>query len=343
MPSLLQQTFRPNGVVVFLSDFGIDNDAVAVCKGVMLEIDPTLRIIDLTHGVEPFRVREGAIYLDEAADYYPPGTVFVGVVDPGVGTARRALVLLTADSLVVVAPDNGLASLLARDHGVAGVWEIANPTFARPTRSTTFDGRDLFAPTAARLASGRAAPAEAGPAMIGMVRLAVPEPEPAPGIVRGIVLLIDEPYGNVWTNMRREDLLAALGRVPARLRVRMAGRNFRVPLARTFGDVPEGMDLAYFNSRDQLSPPTASRWTISWKWRPENERRRGLLLRLLHEPRRPGGGAPGAGALGTGVRGGIRPADRPAGQPGAAGERARVGCPLRGHPRGAGAALRACP
>jgi S-adenosylmethionine hydrolase len=89
--------------------------------------------------------------------------------------------------------------------------------------------------------------------MIGMVRLAVPEPEPAPGIVRGIVLLIDEPYGNVWTNMRREDLLAALGRVPARLRVRMAGRNFRVPLARTFGDVPEGMDLAYFNSRDQLS------------------------------------------------------------------------------------------
>jgi S-adenosylmethionine hydrolase len=203
--------------------------------------------------VEPFHVREGAIYLGAAADCYPRGTVFVGVVDPGVGTSRRALVLLTADSLVVVAPDNGLASLVARDHGVAGAWEIANPAFQRVIRSTTFDGRDLFSPTAARLASGRAAPAEAGPAVTDMILLPFPEPRIEPGYLRGVVLLIDEPYGNVWTNIRREDVMSALGRIPARLRVRLGEQGFTVPLTRTFGDVPEGADLAYFNSRDQLS------------------------------------------------------------------------------------------
>ncbi len=245
--------FEPNGLVVFLSDFGVKADAVAICKGVMLSHDRELRIIDLTHGVDPFNVREAAFYLNEAVKYFPPGTVFVGVVDPGVGTNRRAIVLETEDKRLVVAPDNGLASLVARDHGIKGVWEVTNSRFMRPNRSSTFDGRDLFAPSAAVLASGKFAPEDAGAAVEKLVRLDFPVPQVAADRVRGIVLVVGEPYGNVWTNIGRSDVRKAFPQLPKRIRARIGDADLTLPLASTFADVPRGEALAYFNSRDHLS------------------------------------------------------------------------------------------
>ncbi len=245
--------FEPNGLIVFLSDFGVKADAVAICKGVMLSHDRELRIIDLTHEVGPFNVREAAFYLNEAVEYFPPGTVFVGVVDPGVGTNRRAIVLETEDQRLIVAPDNGLAWLVARDHAIKGVWEITNSRFMRPSRSSTFDGRDLFAPSAALLASGKFAPEDAGPALEQLVRLDFPVPQVAADRVRGIVLLIGEPYGNVWTNIERSHMRKAFPQLPKRIRARVGDVDLTLPLASTFGEVPRGEALAYFNSRDHLS------------------------------------------------------------------------------------------
>ncbi len=247
------RAFEPNGLVVFLSDFGIKADAVAICKGVMLSLDRELRIIDLTHEVEPFNVREAAIYLNEAAKYFPAGTVFVAVVDPGVGTQRRAIVLESEDKLLIVAPDNGLTSLVARDHGIKGAWEVTNSGFMRPNRSSTFDGRDLFAPSAALLASGKVDPRDAGAVVEELARLDIPVAQVAPDRVQGIVLLIGEPYGNVWTNIGRSHIRKAFPEPPKRIQASIGGTKLTLPLASTFAEVPRGEALAYFNSRDHLS------------------------------------------------------------------------------------------
>src|SRR5512143_59601 len=141
--------------VVFLSDFGTRDDAVAICKGVMLEIEPSLRLIDLTHEVTPFSIRDGARLLADTADHYPSGTVFVAVIDPGVGSERKAMIARTKRGQTFVLPDNGLVTLVADRQGLIGAREIANPRWMRPSgRSSTFHGRDVFAPAAAHAAKG---------------------------------------------------------------------------------------------------------------------------------------------------------------------------------------------
>lgn len=256
--------------LLFLTDFGVRDDAVAICKGVMLGIDPDLRIVDLTHDVTAFDVREGAFYLAQTAPYYPPGTVFVGVVDPGVGTERRAIVLQTERGQLFVGPDNGLLSLVAAEQGVAGIWQVTNPKFMLPSPSSTFHGRDIFAPCGAWLASGRP-PAEVGPKIEQMQSLDIEPARREADRLFGEVMMLDKAYGNVWTNLPRsivEELLASRRQgAPAgttstpRLRVTFSsasteaadGAALVVPLVATFGDVQEGAELAYFNSRDQLS------------------------------------------------------------------------------------------
>ena len=245
--------FVPNRTVVFLSDFGTRGDAVGICKGVMLSHDLGLRIVDLTHRIAPFGIREAGIYLRQALRYYPSGTVFVAVVDPGVGTSRRAIVLETRTGMLIVAPDNGLAPLAATDAGIRGIWELRDPRFMRPDRDVTFAGRDLFAPAAALLASGGARPAEAGPALEAIRTLELPLARAAPGRVEGVVLLIGDPYGNVWTNIERTHLERAFGRAPERIEVTIGAVELELPLVSTFGEVSAGRPLAYFNSHGQLS------------------------------------------------------------------------------------------
>lgn len=244
---------QPNGMLVFLTDFGVEDDAVAICKGVMLTIDPDLEIIDLTHQVTPFDIREGALYLAEAARYFPEGTVFVGVVDPGVGTRRRAIVLETDSGQAFVAPDNGLLWLVAQEQGVRSIREITNPELMRPHPSTTFHGRDVFAPAGAWLASGKREPEEAGAALAELLPLHLSEPSFADGRMSGEVFLLDKAFGNVWTNIPRKLFNSAFPGKPDRLQVKVGSRELTLPLVATFGDVPAGRPLAYFNSRDHLS------------------------------------------------------------------------------------------
>jgi len=243
--------FEPNGLVVFLSDFGVRDDAVALCKGVMLSQDPALRIIDLTHDVTAFDVREGAFYLAEAARVFPPGTVFVAVVDPGVGTTRQAVVV-EAEEHVFVLPDNGLVTF-AIEGASPRAWELTNTALMAPHPTPTFHGRDVFSPAAAAIASGDVEPSAAGRPVRDLVRLPHVVPRFEDGVWHAEVQLLDKAYGNVWTNLAREDVAGGTPALPDTIELRAGDATWRLPLVETFGDVPAGAPLAYFNSRERLS------------------------------------------------------------------------------------------
>src|SRR5581483_7385441 len=239
--------------VVFMSDFGTADDSVAICKGVMLGIEPRVRIVDLTHDVPAFSVRDGARFLAGTASAFPPGTVFLAVVDPGVGTSRKAIVVLSGRGQYFVLPDNGLVSdVVARD-GIRGAREIASPRWTRAgARSSTFHGRDVFAPVAAHLAHGEdwtavgpvvAAPIlrEASGARIGDAGLA------------GEVVALDGPFGNLVTDVDAETFGRLGYAIGDRVPVTIGGRELVVPFVRTFADVPAGQPLLYIDSRGRLA------------------------------------------------------------------------------------------
>ncbi len=249
---LVTCTVRRSAPVVFLSDFGTADDSVAVCKGVMLGLEPRLQIVDLTHEVPPWSIADGARLLSGAAPYYPPGTVFLGVVDPGVGGSRRALVVATRRDQIFVVPDNGLVTLVAERDGIREAREITNARWLGPDRSATFHGRDVFAPAAARIARGddwRAI----GPVVTDLVRAEPSVARVGDDGADGLVVALDGPYGNLVTNVPGE-ALGRLGYVAGDVvALAIAGRRFRLPLARTFGDVPAGAGLVYVDSRGRMA------------------------------------------------------------------------------------------
>jgi S-adenosylmethionine hydrolase len=238
--------------VVFLSDFGTRDDAVAICKGVMLQVEPALRVIDLTHEVTPFAIRDGARLLADTADHYPAGTVFLAVIDPGVGGSRKPMIVRTKRGQWFVLPDNGLVTLIADRQGLAGAREIVNPRWMRgAARSTTFHGRDVFAPAAAHLAHG-ADWTQAGPSIAKPVRLDVRSAQLDGDLIRGTVIATDGPYGNLLTDVDAA-LFQKLGWVIGdTVPVEVAGAKLALPYARTFGDVPEGTPLLYVDSRARI-------------------------------------------------------------------------------------------
>src|SRR5712691_12875144 len=147
------QSSRPT--IVFMTDFGTADDSVAICKGVMYSIAPEARIVDLTHQVTPFSILDGARFLYGATPYYPPGAVFVVVVDPGVGSSRKAVVAKSKRGQYFVLPDNGLLTLVEQRDGIDAVREITNTDWMIGTKlSSTFHGRDIFSPVGARVARG---------------------------------------------------------------------------------------------------------------------------------------------------------------------------------------------
>jgi S-adenosylmethionine hydrolase len=238
--------------VVFLSDFGTRDDAVAICKGVMLQIEPTLRVIDLTHEVTPFAVADGARLLADTAAYYPADTVFVAVIDPGVGSARKPLVARSKRGQLFVVPDNGLLTLVADRDGLDGAREITNGDWMRAGgRSSTFHGRDVFAPVAAHLAHGEPW-TDAGPPVDHPVRLELHPAAIDGGVLRGQVIATDGPYGNLITNID-ESTFAKLGwTIGEAVGIEIANERLAVPFVRTFSDVPEGHPLLYIDSRAHL-------------------------------------------------------------------------------------------
>ena len=157
--------------VVFMTDFGVIDDSVALCKGVMYGITPNLRIVDLTHQVIPFSIRDGALYLSGASPYFPAGTVFVVVIDPTVGSSRKAVVVKSKRGQFFVLPDNGLMTLVEDRDGVESIREITNPDWMIGAKSlSTFHGRDIFSPVGAHLARGDDW-TQVGPVVKKLVRL----------------------------------------------------------------------------------------------------------------------------------------------------------------------------
>ncbi|MFL5923545.1 MAG: S-adenosyl-l-methionine hydroxide adenosyltransferase family protein [Gaiellaceae bacterium] len=240
-------------LITFLSDFGLQDDFVGTCHGVMKRIAPGTEIIDVTHGIPPQQVLQGALVLRNTLPYMPEG-VHLAVVDPGVGSHRRPLAIRSGDGRLLVGPDNGLL-LPAADAlgGVAEAHELANPEYALDSVSRTFHGRDLFAPAAAHLSLG-VEPAALGPPIDpqALVRLDVPEPEVGQNRIRAVVLYIDH-FGNIQLNLKRRDLEAA-GVLPGvKVELELSLERYFATAARTFADARRGDIILYEDSYGNIA------------------------------------------------------------------------------------------
>jgi S-adenosylmethionine hydrolase len=251
-----------DALLVLQTDFGTRDGAVGAMKGAALGIAPDLRIHDLSHENAPYDIWEAAYRLKQTAPFWPKGTVFVSVVDPGVGTERRAVVLRTRTGHCFVGPDNGTFTWVADELGVSDLRRIDQARHRRKGAgdSRTFDGRDLFAVVGAGLASGRMELASVGPRLPGdsLFRIPYRKARRDGRILSGGIPVLDWKYGNVWTDIP-DTLVAGLApRAGDTLRIRILHRDKTawqgpVPYAGTFGDVPEGRPLAYLNSLGNLS------------------------------------------------------------------------------------------
>lgn len=218
----------PSGIVALTTDFGVQDWFVGVMKGVMLEVEPTLRFLDITHAIPPGDIRAGAFCLMNAWNFCPPGTVHLAVVDPGVGGTRRAMAL-EAGGRLYVGPDNGLASWAIRKYASARMHLITNASLCRHPPSTTFHGRDVFAPVAAFLARG--GPLESvGPRGKTWARLPWPTIRSVAGGFRGEVLYLDR-FGNAITN------LPSTPEDAGRLRLLVEGRTGPMPVVRCYAEI----------------------------------------------------------------------------------------------------------
>jgi S-adenosylmethionine hydrolase len=247
--------------LVFQTDFGLKDGAVSAMKGVAFGEDPKLPLYDITHEIPPYSIWEASYRLFQTVQYWPEGTVFVSVVDPGVGTDRKPVVAKTKDGRYVVTPDNGTLTLLADSVGLSEVRIIDETKHRRKgsEKSYTFHGRDLFAYTGAKLASGKITFEEVGPVLKGdVVRIPYQKAEVKDGVAYGTIPILDVQYGNVWTNIG-EDVFGALKPAKGKMydvRILKEGKEVyhgAVPFANTFGDVPEGKPLLYYNSLMNLS------------------------------------------------------------------------------------------
>jgi S-adenosyl-L-methionine hydrolase (adenosine-forming) len=232
-------------VITFLSDFGLGDDFVGTCHGVMKRIAPDASVIDITHGIEPQSILQGALVLCNTLPYMPEG-IHLAVVDPEVGTPRRALVIRTADGRLLVGPDNGLLVPAGqRLGGIEAAYEITNREYALTPVSPTFHGRDIFSPACAHLANGLD-PAQLGAAVEieSLVRRDIPEPEVGERRVRATCLYVDR-FGNVQLNVSA-DQVRPLGIVPGeRIEVELAMDRFYALAARAFAEARPGDIILY--------------------------------------------------------------------------------------------------
>lgn len=250
-----------NGMIVFQSDFGSKDGAVAAMKGVAMGVDPDLKLFDLTHEIPAYNIWEASVRLQQTLPYWPEGTVFVSVVDPGVGTDRKPVVARTQSGHYVVTPDNGTLTLLAKSPGIAAI-RIIDQRFNRrqgSQESYTFEGRDLFAYTAARLAGGVITFEQVGSPLLRLpIHIPFQEADLTGKKLTGSIYILDVQYGNLWTNIP-DDLFRKLRvRYGDRIQVTINHGNKEVykgdiPYCRSFGDVEPGKPLAYLNSLMQLS------------------------------------------------------------------------------------------
>ena len=257
LASLSRAADAPNNyppTVVFMTDFGTLDDAVPICKGVMYSILPSLRIVDITHQVKPYSILDGARFLFGTTPYYPAGTVFVVVVDPGVGSTRKAIVAESKRGQYFVVPDNGLLTLLEARDGIESVHEITNPAWMIGSKlSSTFHGRDIFSPVGAHIARGDDW-TQVGPAVPvkDLVRLELKPVRLDNRGLTGQILATDGPFGNLVTNVDSEQFLKLGYQRGDEVPITVGEQKMSLPFAKTFSDVPLQQPLFYIDSRGRL-------------------------------------------------------------------------------------------
>ncbi|AXC10937.1 hypothetical protein ACPOL_1591 [Acidisarcina polymorpha] len=245
----------PLRTIGFMTDFDVKDDAVGICKAVMEGVAPGVKINDITHQVTPFDIEEGARFLAGSAPYFAKNAVFVVVVDPGVGSNRKAIIAESGVGQFFVLPDNGLLTLLTDRDGILAAREITNPKWMIGAGiSSTFHGRDIFSPAGAHLARGDNW-TEAGPAIdvTKLVRLQVHSAVIDANGLHGKVLGLDGPFGNLVLNIPA-DTFAKMGyAIGETVPVALDGKEYRFPFVKTFSDVQVGAPLFYIDSRGRLS------------------------------------------------------------------------------------------
>lgn len=238
--------------IVFMTDFGTANDAVAICRAVIYGIAPDVRLTDITHQVTPFQIEEAARFLAGVTPYYPAGTIFLVVVDPGVGTTRKAIVVKSKKGQYFVLPDNGVITPVIERDGLESAHEITNRSWMiSDAISSTFHGRDIFSPTAAHLAAGWDFN-QAGPEVKELVQL---EPKTSVMNERGIdgeVIGLDDPYGSLITDVPGDDFKRLGYSLGDKVTLQIAGKFVVVPFVKTFMGVPVGEALLYIDSRGRV-------------------------------------------------------------------------------------------
>jgi len=278
-----------NGIVVFQTDFGNKDGAVSAMKGVASTVDPSLKLYDLTHDIPAYNIWEAAYRLDQTVTYWPAGTVFVSVVDPGVGTQRRSVVVKTKSGHYIVTPDNGTLTLIALSLGIDSIREIDEVTNRRKNSeaSYTFHGRDVYAFTAARLASHKINYEQVGKISTAPISsIAFQKAAIVDNQLKGTIDILDIQYGNVWTNIDQENWkkFTALAHTKNEILLLIfKGKKLvytgAMPFENTFGGVAVGKPLAYLNSLMNLSFAlnqgsfsekyhvyAGSDWTVAVQW-----------------------------------------------------------------------------
>jgi len=236
-------------IITLLSDFGLKDPYVAEMEAVILSICPEAQIIDVSHNIEKFNIREGAFVLASAMPYFPDSTIHLAVVDPGVGTKRRALLVETKHAFYI-GPDNGLLMLAAQRGGIRHVYAITNPKLMLPRVSFTFHGRDVFAPAAAHLAN-ETVPSDFGPEIHDYMIPEFAKPHLTKGELCGEVLYVDD-FGNITTNISKGDL-DKIGIVEGfKLDIKLRGKATRMKFCSTYGEAPAKKPLALIGSHDFL-------------------------------------------------------------------------------------------
>ncbi|EHJ53099.1 S-adenosyl-l-methionine hydroxide adenosyltransferase family protein [Streptococcus macacae] len=246
-----------NKLLVLQSDFGLVDGAVAAMTGVALQEDPTLIVHNLTHEITPYNIFEASYRLFQTVEYWPEGTTFVSVVDPGVGSARKSVVALTNKGQYIVTPDNGTLSFIKKHIGIKAVREISEVANRRNNTelSYTFHGRDVYAFTGAKLASNHITFAEVGPklAVEDIIELPVVETVIEENFVRGAVDILDVRFGSLWTSITRDEFYSLKPVFGERFEITIYNNDMlvyqnQVVYGKSFADVRIGQPIIYINS-----------------------------------------------------------------------------------------------
>jgi S-adenosylmethionine hydrolase len=261
LSAFLQFAYSQNKVIVFQSDFGLKDGAVSAMKGIAIGVSPDLKLFDITHEIPAYNIWEAACRLEQTVTYWPAGTVFVSVVDPGVGSERKSVVLKTKSGHFIVTPDNGTLTLIAASLGIEAIREIDEAVNRRKgsEKSYTFHGRDVYAYTAARLAAGAITFEQVGAVLPNeVVKIPFQKAILENKKVKGTIAILDVQYGNIWTNIPAGLFTQLQVNSGDKLRVTIYQNKTKkyegdMPYCETFGSVATGKPLAYLNSLLQLS------------------------------------------------------------------------------------------